>query len=152
MSRARAGRRGIVAAGVIAMLVGFGYLLFGGIGETLVYFFTPSELLAKGPAAVGKPVRLGGMVVPGSIRWDADRVDLRFAMQDEKAQVRVHSHGAPPQMFREGIGVVVEGREGADGVFESTNLLVKHSNEYHPPKPGQRPADMYKTLLKEQQP
>jgi cytochrome c-type biogenesis protein CcmE len=51
-------------------------------------------------------------------------------------------------MFRDSIGVVVEGRLDRSGVFNATNLLVKHSNEYHPPKNGERPKDMYKTLLK----
>ncbi len=87
-------------------------------------------------------------MVPGSVKWDAPSVDLRFTMQDGKAQVAVHSRGAPPQMFRDGIGVVVEGRYSASGTFEATNLMVKHSNEYKPPKAGQQPEEMYKTLMK----
>ena len=51
-------------------------------------------------------------------------------------------------MFRDGIGVVVEGRYERDGIFQATNLLVKHSNEYHPPKAGEKPQEMYKTLIK----
>jgi cytochrome c-type biogenesis protein CcmE len=86
--------------------------------------------------------------VPGSVKWDAASVDLRFVMQDGQAQVPVHSHGAPPQMFRDGIGVVVEGRYMPAGTFEATNLLVKHSNEYRPPKNGEKPEEMYKTLIK----
>jgi cytochrome c-type biogenesis protein CcmE len=51
-------------------------------------------------------------------------------------------------MFRDGMGVVVEGRYHPDGVFQSTNLIVKHSNEYRPPKPGESPQETYKTLMK----
>ncbi len=141
-------KKALIIGGGLMFAGAFAYLLFGGIGNNLVYFLTPSELLAKGPAAYDTPVRLGGQVVPGSVVWDAPNVDLRFTMQDGKAQVVVHSHGAPPQMFRDGIGVVVEGKYSANGTFEATNLLVKHSNEYKPPKAGQDPAEMYKSLMK----
>jgi cytochrome c-type biogenesis protein CcmE len=141
-------KRTIIIGGALVFVAAFAYLLSGKIGSSLVYFLTPSELLAKGTAAYDTPVRLGGQVVPGSVKWDAASVDLRFVMQDGKAQVAVHSKGAPPQMFRDGIGVVVEGRYTEGGTFEATNLLVKHSNEYKPPKAGQEPAEMYKSLIK----
>jgi cytochrome c-type biogenesis protein CcmE len=145
----RSGRGLALAAGLVVVLGGFGYLLYGGIGENLVYFLTPRELLAKGDRAYDAPVRLGGMVVPGSVQWNADAVDLRFRLTDGNAEVLVHSRGAPPQMFRDSIGVVVEGTYGRDGVFQSKNLMVKHSNEYHPPKEGQKPAQVYSPLVKE---
>ena len=145
----RSGRGLALAAGLLVVLGGFGYLLYGGIGENLVYFLTPKELLAKGDRAYDAPVRLGGMVVPGSVQWNAQAVDLRFRITDGTTEVAVHSRGAPPQMFRDNIGVVVEGTYGRDRVFQSKNLMVKHSNEYHPPKEGQMPADMYKSLVKE---
>jgi cytochrome c-type biogenesis protein CcmE len=89
------------------------------------------------------------MVVPGSVQWDAQAVDLRFRITDGIKEVAVHSRGAPPQMFRDSMGVVVEGTYGRDGVFQSKNLMVKHSNEYRPPKEGHKPAEVYKTLTKE---
>ena len=61
----------------------------------------------------------------------------------------MHSKGAPPQMFRDGMGVVVEGKYARDGVFESSSLMVKHSNEYRAPKDGEKPADAYKSLIKD---
>ncbi|MBI4408853.1 MAG: cytochrome c maturation protein CcmE [Gemmatimonadetes bacterium] len=143
-------RRLVLAGGAIVVLCGFGFLLYGGIGENLVYFLTPSELLARGERAYDTPVRLGGQVLPGSVRWDAEALDLRFRLTDGTQTLVVRSTGAPPQMFREGIGVVVEGRYREGGVFESTNLMVKHSNEYRPPAPGERPQDLYRTLLGEE--
>jgi cytochrome c-type biogenesis protein CcmE len=140
-------RKGILIAGIVVILSGFGYLMYGGIGENLVYFLTPSELLAKGNEAVDAPVRLGGMVVPGSVEWDADQLDLRFRLTDGSNQILVHSKGAPPTMFRDTIGVIVEGRLQPGGLFESTNLMVKHSNEYRPPKDGEMPQEMYRTLM-----
>jgi cytochrome c-type biogenesis protein CcmE len=141
-------KRNFIIGGVLVFVAAFAYLLFGGIGNNLVYFLTPSELLAKGTKVYDTPLRLGGQVVPGSVQWNAANVDLRFMMQDGKAQVPVHSHGAPPQMFRDGIGVVVEGKYESNGTFEATNLLVKHSNEYKPPKDGVKPSEMYKSLMK----
>lgn len=144
----RSKRRLIAGAGLLAVLGGFGYLLYGGIGNNLVYFLSPKELYAKGAAAYDAPVRLGGMVVPGSVQWNADKLDLRFRLTDGEREIGVRSHGAPPQMFRGNIGVVVEGRYRRTGEFEATNLMVKHSNEYHPPKPGEHPKDLYKTLVR----
>jgi cytochrome c-type biogenesis protein CcmE len=149
MSTPNRGRAIALAAGFVVILGGFGYLLYGGIGENLVYFLTPKELLAKGDRAYGAPVRLGGQVVPGSVTWDAQALDLRFRISDGAQTVAVHSRGAPPQMFRDGIGVVVEGRYNRAGVFESTNLMVRHSNEYRAPHEGQKPQEMYRSLIKE---
>ena len=143
-SRRKAG----IAITLVVILGAFGYLLYGGIGENIVYFLTPNELLARGANAYDVPIRLGGQVVPNSVQWNAEALDLRFSVTDGNRIIPVHSRGAPPQMFRGGIGVVVEGRYGRSGTFESTNLMVKHSNEYRAPKEGERPHDLYKSLLK----
>ena len=141
--------RAALAGGALALLAGFGYMLYGSIGDNLVYFLTPSELLARGEAAYGTPVRLGGQVVPGSVVWDARALELTFRLTDGTREIPVHSKGAPPQMFRDGAGVIVEGRYTRAGTFESTNLMVKHSNEYRPPHPGERPQELYRTLIRE---
>jgi cytochrome c-type biogenesis protein CcmE len=140
---------GLVAVAIV-VLSGFGYLIYGGIGQNLVYFLTPDELLERGEAIHDAPVRLGGLVVPGTVQWDAESIDLRFAMIGEESgveQVRVRSRKAPPQMFREGMGVVVEGRMRASGEFEASNLMVMHSNEYRAPEEGEKPADVYRSLV-----
>jgi cytochrome c-type biogenesis protein CcmE len=141
----------LLAGGALALGIGaFAYLLLGGIGENIVYFLTPEELLAKGTAAVERPVRLGGQVVPGSVQWDAEKLDLSFKVTGGTQEITVHSKGAPPQMFAPGIGVVVEGKWRKDGVFESDNLMVKHSEEYKAPEKGeQHPERIAKTLLRE---
>jgi cytochrome c-type biogenesis protein CcmE len=138
-----------LAVGLVVILGAFGYLLYGGIGENLVYFLTPQELLAKGTRAYDVPLRLGGQVVPGSVKWDAAALDLTFKVTDGAQTIAVRSRGAPPQMFRDGIGVVVEGKYGHAGVFESTSLMVKHSNEYRAPAEGHRPAEMYQSLVRD---
>lgn len=137
--------------GAVIVLAVFGYLVYGGIGGNLVYFLTPSELLAKGTSVYGSNLRLGGMVDSGSVRWDAQSRELRFRLKDETRTVEVMSSGAPPQMFSEGIGAVVEGVWTADGVFKSHNLMVKHDNTYRAPKEGeQKHSDYYRQLFKQQ--
>jgi cytochrome c-type biogenesis protein CcmE len=141
-------RRPWAMAAIAAVVAAFAWLLYGGLDKNVVFFLTPQELLAKGTAGIDVPVRLGGQVKPGSVKWDDKTLDLRFTVTDGARDVAVHSTGAPPQMFRDGMGVVVEGRYARDGVFNSTSLMVKHSNEYRAPKPGERPQEMYKTLMK----
>ena len=138
-----------IAVAAVVILGTFAYLVYGGIGENLVYFLTPQELAARGEHAYDVPLRLGGQVEPGSVVWNAQAVDLKFRISDGVHSVPVHSSGAPPQMFRDGIGVVVEGRYHRPGVFESTSVMVKHSNEYRAPQPGEKPAEMYRSLRPE---
>ena len=152
MSSAAGRRKSAVVVAVVVIVAAFAFLLYGGIDKNVVFFLTPGELLSRGPAAYDVPLRLGGLVLPGTVRWDPESLDLRFVVVDSGGQaqaVNVYSKGAPPQMFRDGMGVVVEGRYHRDGVFHSTNLMVKHSNEYRKPEHGERPQDMYRSLQKE---
>lgn len=148
---ARPSRRPLLLVAVaFVALAAFGFILVGGLDENIVYFVTPTELREKGVEAIDAPVRLGGQVAPGSVVWNADALDLRFRMTDGVQDVEVHSSGAPPQMFRDGIGVIVEGRLTSAGIFESDNLMVKHSNEYRAPPEGHAPEDVYRTLIREE--
>lgn len=140
-------RPAAIAAAAIGVAV-FGWLLYGGLDKNVVFFLTPQELLAKGTSGYDVPIRLGGQVKPGSVKWDEKTLRLTFEVTDGTSEIPVESTGAPPQMFRDGQGVVVEGRFGRDHVFSSTGLMIKHSNEYRPPKPGEKPQEMYKTLIK----
>ena len=103
--------------------------------ESLVYYWSPTELVDAGDMAQRATVRLGGQVKPGADPdWDK-KLPLEFYVHDGKNKVLVRSTGAPPEMFREDIGVVVEGRMNGD-VFETDRVMVKHSNEYKPPHDG----------------
>lgn len=146
----KANKRPFAIGAMVVIIGAFGYLMYGGVEENLVYFLTPSELIAKGEKVMDRPVRLGGQVVPGSVEWNADSLNLRFRVTDGTKEVAVQSSGAPPQMFRAGIGVVVEGKYHKAGVFESHSLMVKHSNEYRPPKNGEggHPARLDKSLIR----
>jgi cytochrome c-type biogenesis protein CcmE len=141
-------RRRWALLGAAVLVATFVWLIYGGLNRNVVFFLTPNELLAKGVSGMDVPVRLGGQVKPGSVKWDEKTLKLLFSVTDGAGEVAVQSSGAPPQMFRDGMGVVVEGRFGRDGVFQSTSLMVKHSNEYRAPRAGERPQEMYKTLIK----
>ena len=127
----------LVLVGVVLVVIG--YLAFSSVGNALVYYLTPTELLARGDAAIGQTIRLGGQVEPGSVEGPA--TDLRFALTDGDASIPVHSTVAPTRSFREGSGAVVEGSLTADGVFEATQVIVKHDENYEAPAPGTQPSD-----------
>jgi cytochrome c-type biogenesis protein CcmE len=119
-----------------ALLVAAGAFLaitVSGIGDNLVYYWGPKELRAAGNKAVGATVRLGGQVAPGSVKPFDGVSNLEFDVTDGTALVHVVSKGVPPQLFRDRIGVVVEGTMTTGGVFESRRLMVSHDNKYRAP-------------------
>ena len=126
--------------GAIAIALGaFAMIAYSGISKNLVYYWTPSDLKANGDKAYGANIRLGGMVVPGSIRKLGGSA-VEFDVKDATDVVRVKTSTVPPQMFRENIGVVVEGTMMRGGYFQSSRLMVSHNNEYKAPEKG-HPVD-----------
>jgi len=134
------GRRWGVLLGVAIVVGVIAYLAFSSVGNALVYYLTPTELLARGPAEVGRTERLGGLVKAGSIHGVAP--DLTFVLTDGTTEMRVHSIAAPTRSFREGIGAVVEGQLSATGVFEATQVIVKHDENYVAPSEGALPTQV----------
>lgn len=127
------------ALGALAVaLAAFGVITAGGIGENLVYYWSPTELHKAGDKAYGATIRLGGMVSQGSIKKIGSSA-LEFDVHDAGGTVHVRANGVPPQMFREGIGVVVEGTMMRGGYFEGNRLMVSHDNQYKAPKDGEHP-------------
>jgi len=118
----------LIGAAVIAGCVG--YLLYGGIQETIVFFVTPSELHAKGTSAYGKSLRLGGLVKEGSWTKEPGTLFHSFELIDDSSAVKVAFRGIPPDLFGEGRGALVEGSYGPDGLFQAKSILAKHSEEY----------------------
>jgi cytochrome c-type biogenesis protein CcmE len=118
----------LIGAAVIAACVG--YLLYGGIQETIVFFVTPSELHAKGTSAYGKALRLGGLVKEGSWTKEPGTLAHTFEVIDHTSAVKVAFRGIPPDLFGEGRGALVEGSYGPDGLFHAKTILAKHSEEY----------------------
>ncbi len=126
----------LVALALVALL-GAAMLAMWGLSERAAYFVTPSDVSA-GKAAGGKAIRLGGMVEQGSLIRDPDGVTIRFTVSDLNAKTQVLYRGITPDLFREGSGVVAEGRmQGA--MFVADNILAKHDERYMPPQMAAKP-------------
>ena len=127
-----------ILIGALVILGALTYIIYGGAKEALVYFYTPSELAAKAKNS-DKFLRMGGMVVEGSLRKDVKNLTYDFQLTDGSATVPVTFKGVPPDLFADGKGAVVEGRLARDGVFHATTIMAKHSEEYKPPADSKVP-------------
>ena len=127
-------RKWFAVAALVVAAAAFAAITAGGIGQNLVYYWGPTDIAKAGDKAVGATIRLGGLVKQGSLVRHADGSTLEFDVIDRPGgQVHVVTRSVPPQMFRENIGVVVEGTMTPAGHFESRRLMVSHSNEYRVP-------------------
>ena len=116
---------GVAALGIAAALV------LSAFQKNLVFFFTPSQVAAN-EAPQGRSFRIGGMVVPGSLKREG--VSVEFTVTDTAKSMRVTYRGQLPDLFREGKGVVAQGQLGADGMFRASEVLAKHDENYMPPE------------------
>jgi cytochrome c-type biogenesis protein CcmE len=121
---------------LVAALLGAGgvttYGVLRAFDENLVFFYTPSQIVqGEVPPAAGV-YRLGGMVEPGSVVRETGSLNVRFRVTDQAQTVTVAYRGVMPDLFREGKGVVAQGRM-AGGVFQATEILAKHDENYQPP-------------------
>ena len=117
----------------VAALLGAVLLAMWGLQDRAAYFVTPSDI-AAGKAQPDKAMRLGGMVVKGSLKRDPDGLTVRFTVSDTRAETPVVFRGITPDLFKESNGVVAEGRLDANGLFVADNILAKHDERYMPPQ------------------
>jgi cytochrome c-type biogenesis protein CcmE len=132
--------------GGAVIVLALAYMIWAGVTQSAVYFVTPSELTAA--PVTGKAYRLGGLVTPGSLKWEPQTLDLTFTMSDGRATVPVRHKGAAPDLFGEGRGAVVEGQWTPENYFKASLIMAKHSEEYkapHETKDGP-PRGLLKTL------
>ena len=122
--------------GGLVILAALAYLIYGGMRQAMVYFVTPAELQGQEAKSQGKFLRVGGMVVKGSLQRDPDGLTYRFRLSDGSAVIPVYFRGIPPDLFTEGKGAVVEGKIGDAGVFIATTIMAKHAEEYSPHEQG----------------
>ena len=118
---------GLGALGVAASLV------LNAFQSNLVFFFTPSQV-ASNEAPRDRAFRIGGLVEAGSVTRDKDALTVRFRVTDTARTIPVVYTGLLPDLFREGKGVVAQGRIGTDGTFRATEVLAKHDENYMPPE------------------
>ncbi|HYC94119.1 MAG TPA: cytochrome c maturation protein CcmE [Sphingomicrobium sp.] len=122
----------LVVLAIVALL-GAVLLAMWGLQDRAAYFVTPSDIVA-GKVQPDKAMRLGGMVVKGSLRRDPDGLTVRFIVSDTREQTPVVFRGITPDLFKEGSGVVAEGRLDPSGLFVADNILAKHDERYMPPQ------------------
>jgi cytochrome c-type biogenesis protein CcmE len=126
--------------GGIIIVAALSYMIYTGMQQAMVYFVTPSELKGQERPSKEKFLRMGGMVVTGSLKKDLRNLAYSFQITDGANSIPVFFRGVPPDLFTEGKGAVVEGRMGEDGVFTATSIMAKHAEEYSPPhKDGSYP-------------
>ena len=120
---------------VFLIVLSGGLIIFAALKtfeENLVFFYTPSQIL-NGEAPKNRPIRIGGMVEPNSINRDEHSLAVEFNVVDDKnSLIRVTYSGVVPDLFKEGKGVVAQGKY-VDGIFQSTEILAKHDENYMPP-------------------
>ena len=112
------------------------YLVANAFRDNLVFFFSPTQVVAK-EAPVNRTFRIGGLVQEGTLKRDTDGLTVRFTVTDTAANVPVVYKGILPDLFKEGRGCVAQGKIGADGVFQADQVLAKHDENYMPPEAGQ---------------
>lgn len=123
------------------MLIGIGLAILGlaaalvlqAFQKNLVFFFTPTQIMA-GEAPHGRSFRMGGMVEVGSIQRQPDGVTVSFMVTDTVQKIRVNYRGSLPDLFKEGKGVVAQGKLGNDKLFIADEVLAKHDENYMPPE------------------
>ena len=120
-----------IAAGVTLVAVAAGLVLNAFRGN-VVFFFSPSQIVAN-EAPVEKTFRVGGMVEKGSLKRRADGLTVEFVVTDTAQSIPVVYKGILPDLFKEGKGVVAQGRLGPDGAFHASEVLAKHDENYMPP-------------------
>lgn len=136
-------RIAMIAGGLAALGAAAAFVL-AAFQENLVFFFTPSQVAAN-EVPQGRAFRIGGMVTPGSVKRQADGVTVQFAVTDTAKDVTVVYRGILPDLFREGKGVVTQGKLGPDGVFQASEVLAKHDENYMPPDVADTLKEKHKT-------
>lgn len=108
-------------------------LILNAFQSNLVFFFSPTQV-QRGEAPSDRAFRIGGLVEAGSIKRESDGLTVRFVVTDTAHSIPVTYKGILPDLFKEGKGVVAEGKIGADGIFNSSQVLAKHDENYMPPE------------------
>ena len=139
-------RIAMIVGGLAALAIAAGLVLTA-FQQNLVFFFTPSQVAAQ-EAPKDRTFRIGGMVETGSVARQPDGLTVRFTVTDTAKSIPVVYSGALPDLFREGKGVVAQGRIGPDGVFRASEVLAKHDENYMPPEAAEAVKRAHDTARK----
>ena len=125
-------KRLALITGGLATLGLAAWLVLSAFQQNMVFFFTPTQVFS-GEAPKGRSFRIGGMVEEGSIKRQPDGVTVAFVVTDTAKKIPVTYKGILPDLFKEGKGVVAQGKLGTDGGFVADEVLAKHDENYMPP-------------------
>ena len=139
-------RRLILVVAGLALLGVTAALVLNAFQSNLVFFFSPSQVAAN-EAPINKTFRLGGMVEQGSLKRLPDGMTVEFVVTDTAKTIPVRYKGILPDLFREGKGVVAQGRLDANGTFHAQEVLAKHDENYMPPEAADAIAKAQKGVL-----
>ena len=142
-------RLAAIAAGLALLGAAAGLVLYA-FQSNLVFFFSPSQV-AAGEAPRDRAFRIGGLVQAGSVKRGAEGLAVQFVVTDTAHSIPVAYTGILPDLFREGKGVVAQGKVGADGIFRASEVLAKHDENYMPPEAAhalEQAAKAGKTVVK----
>ena len=128
-------RLAIIVTGVVGLTVA-GLFVLNAFRSNLVFFYSPTEVL-EGKVATNKTIRIGGLVEKGSVQRSRDGLKVDFVVTDLNKKLPVHYEGILPDLFREGQGVVAQGRLQAGNIFTASEVLAKHDEKYMPPEAAQ---------------
>jgi cytochrome c-type biogenesis protein CcmE len=132
MTPARKKRLGLILLMVAGIATGVGFALKS-LDQNIMFFFTPTEV-ASGQAPADKLFRMGGMVVEGSVHRPGDGLTVHFDLTDNEQNVTVKFAGILPDLFREGQGIIANGKLNGSGEFVAEEVLAKHDETYMPPE------------------
>lgn len=139
--KARHKRFALIGGGVAILAIAVA-LVLNAFQSNLVFFFSPTDV-ATGKAPVGRTFRLGGMVREGSLKRDTDGVTVNFVVTDTDRDLSVRFKGPLPDLFKEGKGVVAQGKLEGDGIFVASEVLAKHDENYMPPEAAKAVGDAH---------
>ena len=130
-------RLAIIVTGVVGLTVA-GLFVLNAFRSNLVFFYSPTEVLeGKVSIPAGKTIRIGGLVETGSVRRSSDGLKVDFIVTDLNKKLSVHYEGILPDLFREGQGVVAQGKLQPGNSFVASEVLAKHDEKYMPPEAAQ---------------
>jgi len=132
MTPARKKRLALILLMVGGVATGVGFALKS-LDQNIMFFFTPTEVV-NGEAPTNKLFRVGGMVVAGSVERPGDGLTVRFDLTDNEQSVTVRYAGILPDLFREGQGIIANGKLDGSGDFIAEEVLAKHDENYMPPE------------------
>jgi len=134
------GKRIVIVCSILAGMGLAAALILTAFEKNLLYFYSPSQIIA-GEAPIARAFRIGGMVVNGSVVRDPESLKVSFVLTDTVKEIEVQFKGILPDLFRDGQGIVANGKLDSEGIFQASEVLAKHDENYMPPEVAQALLD-----------